>query len=128
MGRPAGKLQSCLGIDGGGAMALKDGMGAAAGAIAILLAGLAWMVEPLGEPIRDDRAFLLRTGQPMTWLNKAPGHEAVIVPASAYRDSTGRWCRPYIVEYFDGDRFRHVACRDGDGLWDRPPGPQLAGY
>lgn len=118
-------------------MAFKDGMGVAAAAIAVALAGIAWVLEP--SPPRDDaQATLLRAslialethapGQPLIWRNRASGHEAIITPASAFRDPSGRWCRPYSIEYSAGDFSRHIACRHGDGLWDRPPGQQLAGH
>lgn len=113
-------------------------MGPVAAAIAIALAGMTWLIDPPAETgraeFRDglDLASLHvlehhSTGQPLVWRNAASGFEAVITPASAFRDHTGRLCRPYSIERTGGDHTRQIACRHPNGMWDPAVSTQVAG-
>ena len=65
-------------------------------------------------------------GHAVVWRDSEAGVTAVITPATAFRDRTGRWCRPYDLELAADNRDpetrrRQVACRDEAGVWMPPP-------
>ncbi|MGE5504854.1 MAG: hypothetical protein ACM31L_10560 [Actinomycetota bacterium] len=110
----------------------QDDAGIAVAAAAFLLAAAVLAFEGYDGANRLwDRAALARAsgtaletgpvGQPVEWRDGATGTHGVVTPSGAYRDASGRWCRPYEVTLANGDdppsRSRHVSCRDDHGGW-----------
>lgn len=109
----------------------QDMTGIAAAAAALVLALGGWTLSP--PPPMQDVAGLEQAsrqaleanavGQPLHWQDEDGDTVATIVPASAYREFDGNWCRPYAVMLaYEGKRTadsRHVACRDRDGRWSQ---------
>lgn len=106
------------------------GIGAAAAALVLAVGG--WALSPeQTAPVRDIAGLEAASrqaleanavGQPMLWRGEDGGPAATIVPASAYREFDGRWCRSYaVVLAAEGRAARtdHVACRDGQGRWSQ---------
>jgi surface antigen len=109
-----------------------DRTGLVAACLALAMASAAWLVD-LGPSDHAETAAIdhaagmalesTAVGQPFTWYSRRTGSQATIIPASAYRDGTGRWCRAYSVAIARDARpeppIRQIACRDGLGQWSR---------
>lgn len=115
-----------------------DRTGLAAAFLALVMASAAWMVDSGGgdraETAAIDRAAGMAlestaSGQPFSWYSRRTNAQATIIPASAYRDGTGRWCRSYsLATGLDVPPTRQIACRDSAGQWSRvTTGEQVAG-
>lgn len=107
-----------------------DMTGIAAAAAALVLAVGGWAFSPEQAPPMSDIAGLEAAsqqaleanavGQPMQWRGEDGGTAATIIPASAYREFDGSWCRSFaVVLAAEGGAAgsSHVACRDGQGRW-----------
>ncbi|OGZ30425.1 MAG: hypothetical protein A2835_01225 [Candidatus Niyogibacteria bacterium RIFCSPHIGHO2_01_FULL_45_28] len=61
-----------------------------------------------------------KSGHPNVWVNPDNGHDGIITPGKAGRDSNGRYCREFQQEIrVDGrtERAYGKACREPDGSW-----------
>lgn len=107
----------------------RDRTGTIAAVIALALVTGAWMWTPSSLGIKDiaglERASRealedYAVGQPLHWRDRGTGTFATITPARAYRDTGGKWCRPYAVVLAAAgqeEASHRVACRDGSGRW-----------
>lgn len=119
-------------------MDTRDSAGIAAAFAALALAAAAWTIgpeHPGADPALEQASLQVLeghgAGQPLLWHDTDTGKAATIIPAAAFRNDDGRWCRDFsVVLAADGSRTRHVACRDDRGRWSRPTmaDDQVAGY
>ncbi len=114
-------------------MGHRDMGGIAVAIIAILLSGIAWLLDGAGLPAgRPNEVALERASTavlesqsvdvPTVWHDRATGFNATIIPARAYQDDAGQWCRAYRVALTarNGKAAplrQGIACRDGSGSW-----------
>lgn len=115
-------------------MVRGDTTGIAVAAAALVLVAGSWSIERAAAPsVRlGDRPGLARAsgmaleteqvGQTVIWRDQLAGVTAAITPARAFRDGSGRWCRPYDLELAADGRLplppsHHVACREVSGTW-----------
>lgn len=105
----------------------EDRAGAIAAIVAVALMTGAWIWSPPSWASADSQGFeqasqqaleLQTSGQPLLWRGD-DGIQAAITPSNAFRDGSGRWCRPYSVVRDDAapPPGQSVSCRDEAGQW-----------
>lgn len=105
----------------------RTGIVAAVVALALVCGAWVWNPHPLGikdvaglERASREALEEYAIGQPLHWRDRGTGTMATIIPARAYRDLGGTWCRPYAIVLATAgqeEASRRVACRDGTGRW-----------
>ena len=108
-------------------MSYRDFSGIAVAGIAVALAAGSVAMDALAPPAWRAAGALDRAstwvldsqppGEAAIWQDGKSGMVGTIIPAETYRDSRGRWCRPYTVELPSGENFARIACRDNSGIW-----------